>query len=154
MYWLRLLLWGLIGSLIVIGGMTLAMSKSHPFTYNLCQPSMKNNSYPFVGTIMIKAISPISIKIKVSNIVNSTMLRVNVVKQSSNITLNPGDTYEVNLYPGDTLNITVFCGDLGIGSTPLPLIDVQRNYSRIITFIDIILLLLVLVGVFIVERKM
>jgi len=154
MYWLRLLLWGLIGGLIVIGGMTLVMSKSYPFTYDKCKPSMRNNSYPFIGTLQIRAISPVTVKIAVSNIVNSSMLKVNVVKQYSNVTLDPGDTYEVNLYPSDTLNITVFCEDLGIGNAPLPLVDVNIKYSRIITLIDIVMLLLSIVGVFIIERKM
>ena len=154
MYWLRLLLWGLIGGLIVIGGMTFVMSKSYPFTYDECKPSMRNNSYPFIGTLEVRAISPVTIKIAVSNVVNSTMLRVNVVNQYSNITLDPGDIYEVNLYPSDSLNITVFCGDLGIGNAPLPLIDINIKYSKIIILIDIVMLFLATMGVFIIERKM
>ena len=154
MYWLRLLLWGLIGGLIVIGGMTLAMSQTYFFTYDQCKPSMKNGSYPFIGTLEVRAISPVTINIAVSNIVNFTMLKVIAVTRSSNITLYPGDNYVVNLYPSDILNITVFCGNFGIGSTPLPLVDVEINYSKIIIIIDIILLALALAGVLIVERKL
>ena len=154
MYWLRLVLAGLVGGLVVMIGLGYSLSQYYYFTYNNCMLTFEDMFYPLSGTLTVYAVSPVTVQISVSNIVNSTLLKVSVEEPSGVVELIPGDVYEVDLYPGEVLNVTVHCGSMGIGNAPLPLVDVNVKYSEKLSLYLVVLLVVVLAGVVLVERRM